>query len=962
MPCFSQLPFVILNRILRVAIDTNEHNIDAWADRLPLLGVCRGWREVATGLVYCNAVLDGSSKYGLGFVEHSNDTAVEDKLVNTNIGLIKATRNTHLVKTVTIKIDYFEYYRSLLAEANSIFSFETSDWSRVSRLNIDGYLDNNNNDIGSEFQSDIMNDANEFTRQMAKYMPGVDRLTNMTWHNNAPPIFDMTGLLSQMYLRNLKYLYSYEPFTLAESVEPANFTQLTTLIINMNHMQYIPYVCCQNLQTLVLSNVTSAFSWSKLVNTKQAQTIVFPILRKLKLELDESSDVRSIWSSSELQFPALQELSVTVPTFGMLKKFMDFKVLKCPHVTQLYIDISEFNKDSGDDLNILIQRSKNLAASIKQHIPNVTELIIGYYACNSKIPFYDELVSLYIDQLVHVEIYFPITFTAMQFSRELTHLSLNLELNTLQNLPNVLFQTLEYLDLDNVHPTFAWEKMLKNDSTAEDIFFKRLESLNIKYSDSIENEEGSEDEYIALECQQFISSQKEQQKKQSTLNALCPRLKKLCIKNATVPRLQKIMRCGSDQWPCIRSVDIWFQKYDISNVLDIIDSDEYMQATSTFAEYMVKAIPNVNNLAMRLSSDSDKHLKQFCSVVSNGYAHRLIRYDCDIPVVWTASEFSPELRHLNINLDINGKQALPKINASNIEVIEIQGDISGVSWKSFASNSGDSASITFSNLKKLTLYHSDIEDEPALADKNDSETSSKEYFVLRMPKLNAINISDIGNNFGLLNASIEFRHLKNAYIRGSHSVLNLLGNASKARIDKCMTDIRLNSDANLDAFYEATNAFFGSSIKISHAELRLSIHMDTDVYLQKWDSRRIEWTNLHMLTVYNSLKLGAVVDMLARVPKLTKLEAIAILFDEAFEPRLDRVEPISTNINKLYLHASINDDCKEANFDSFKYLILATPSLKKFSLSVDEGFDHMSFVEEYKGLHPHVANIAWERL
>ncbi|KAJ1886578.1 hypothetical protein LPJ66_009560, partial [Kickxella alabastrina] len=150
MPCFSHLPFVILNRILRVAIDTDERNIDVWADRLALLGVCRGWREVATGLVYCNAILDGSSKYGLGFVEHSHDTAVEDKLVNTNIGLVKATGNTHLVKTVTIKINHFEYYRSLIAEANSIFSFETSDWSRVSALNISGYQGNSNNDIGSE--------------------------------------------------------------------------------------------------------------------------------------------------------------------------------------------------------------------------------------------------------------------------------------------------------------------------------------------------------------------------------------------------------------------------------------------------------------------------------------------------------------------------------------------------------------------------------------------------------------------------------------------------------------------------------------------------------------------------------------------------------------------------------------------------------------------------------------------
>ncbi|KAI7833578.1 hypothetical protein BX661DRAFT_178654 [Kickxella alabastrina] len=422
------------------------------------------------------------------------------------------------------------------------------------------------------------------------------------------------------------------------------------------------------------------------------------------------------------------------------------------------------------------------------------------------------------------------------------------------------------------------------------------------------------------------------------------------------------MRCGSGQWPCVRSVDIWFQKYDISNVLDIIDSDEYMQATSVFAEYMVKAMPNVNKLGMELSGDSDKHLKQFCSVLSNGYAHQLMIYDCDIPVVWTANAFSPELRHLSVNLDINGKQALPKINAANIESIELKGDISGASWKSFASNSGDSASITFSNLKELTVGHSNMEDEPALADKNNSETSSKEYFALHMPKLNHITLHRIGNNFGLLNASIEFGRLKNAYIHGSHNMLNLLGNTGKARIDGCMVYISLNYDANSNAFYEATNAFFGSSTKISHGEPSLTINMGTDVCLQKWDSRRIEWTNLHMLTVYNSFKLVAVVDMLARVPKLTKLEVYGIPFDEAFEPRLDQVEPISTNINELYLHTSIDGNRKGAEFDSIKYLILAVPSLKKFKLSMYEDFDHMSFVEEYKDLHPHVANIAWEQL
>ncbi|KAI7833519.1 hypothetical protein BX661DRAFT_203814 [Kickxella alabastrina] len=199
MTYFGQLPFVILNHILRIAIDTEERTLNVWADNLPLLGVCHEWREVAMGLVYCCAILEGSSELSNGFVEPSEDKTGENKLIHTNIGLIKDTGNTHLVKTLFFKANKYQYCQSLVDNVHSIFSFEKCDWNGVSEIVTNGWLEASDDD-GDESHSNI---AQQFVELIAENMPNVSKLDTWTSDKDAFGIFRLTN---SFYLQNRSVL------------------------------------------------------------------------------------------------------------------------------------------------------------------------------------------------------------------------------------------------------------------------------------------------------------------------------------------------------------------------------------------------------------------------------------------------------------------------------------------------------------------------------------------------------------------------------------------------------------------------------------------------------------------------------------------------------------------------------------------------------------------------------------
>ncbi|KAI7833279.1 hypothetical protein BX661DRAFT_178062 [Kickxella alabastrina] len=934
MHCFSQIPYVIISKIMRVSNSANERSLDAWADRLPLIGVCQEWRKVGTRLVYCDAMMDGYDQCGTGLIGRSEHSAIAGGIINTNIRLIKATGNTHMVKTLIIDVNYIQYYRSLVDKVDSIFSFERCDWSGVSKIIISGILKNDPHE--GESQLNYLQDAQQFIKLITNNMPNVNTLdlSNSGQDGLGSAII---GILPGFYPHSLKNLSSYFPLLLTDS---ASFGQLTTLDIdaNLQSTRCIPQICPQSLQKLTLRNVTPSFSWSKLVNPNKVDNIVFPNLHSLHLCFEADTFENYTQDFTRLRFPALEVLNITALTFDIMEHALNFDKFQWPSVTKLQLDLLEFSEDnSAQESNSLIQRSNNLAARIKHYMPRISQMRLGSYSSNNiEVHFYNRLANLYTEQLVRIHFNHPTTFTSTQFSRELTHLTLNAGSNTLQNLPRVFAESLRYLSLANLESTFTWDMLQQGSLESESMYFKQLERAHIGYQ-RIGTHNGLDYQHIAVD----------QKKQYDKLQVSCPRLKRLRVDNATINSLRHIVSCGPKQWLNVRNLNIRMIGSELAQ-----NTDTDVQAIYLFANNFVKSMPNVNNLNMYSSSGGDFNLNCFGSIITNSYAHQLISYRSNIPVVLTIERFSPALRHLGINIGKANSSLLPKINATNIEQIDIQGNIDNFSWNSFADNN-DSVSIMFRNLKNLTVDNSNKYYVDTLKKQDDITLTHKYPYTLHMPKLKKIYLCNIDDNSKLLNAFIDYIHIRNVNVGGSYKTLNLFASSKAGLIDSCHAFTKLRPNDNMDAFSKTLNRFFGDKTKIKHAELSLNMGKP------KWSTQLISWTNLHSLNISQSIQFDTLVDLIARIPKLSDLSIDDITYDRFSEVELNRVRPILGDVSELCIFGTVTAVSKDIGNVCIKYLLLAFQSLKQLTLYGEE-FDHDTFVKEYEEKYPHISDIKFE--
>ncbi|KAI7834972.1 hypothetical protein BX661DRAFT_9127 [Kickxella alabastrina] len=938
MSCFSQLPFVVFDKILCKLINADETTLDKWTEYLPLLGVCHAWREAAKCLVYQNAILDGSARQNQGFVDHLSNKNAENKLANTNIGLIKATGNACFAKTLLVRIQYPPYYHSLVTEADSIFSFGSCDWSSISKIEIVGGM------IPRIFlshglQSEVLQCSGHFHEQLITHMPHVSNFRLLSDQDGS--VSAIFSPLLILYSHNLKHLWNYEPLLLKE---PVYFSQLVSLDVDIRLTTHVPMINCQTLQKLKLRNIPRSFMWNELANTGPTDNFVFSNLHELSLDFVAGSYMEENKSTAKLYFPALRNLDIAVPTFRHFEHLLSFENYQWPNVTKLNIFMCELYKgDSNQISSIPIEHSNYLATQTKHHMPSITQMRLDYSSYkNNKVYFYNALANLYANQLTHVGFVYPMEFTAKQFSRELTHLTLNANNNTLSTLPRIYAESLKCLMLINLESTFTWD-MFQDKLVTETINFKQLEEMVIKYNFAERD--------IAFEYVQFIRYQKNQN---STPLMLCPELKSLTIMDATINRLQRIICYGSNIWPKIQKLEVYLNEPNTSDIWYNDSTCEYMQATCVFANNLVKTLPHIDNIGIHSSDKCNAYMSKFCSIIFNSYVHQLKSYHCDVPIESTTNTFSPELSSLRINSNNINNVPLFTINRGNTECVKIEGDLSNLTWNSFTSNDSESNEIIFKNLRTFKLNHCNSGSTNKFTGQVGSNNATEQQpFTLKMPKLKYIDICDVNSKSNIFNSSIEFKRIDKAEIMGSYKSLKLMNSSSRGTIGDC--DVMLTPDADMDMndFYETTNSFFGDTNAIKYSVLDLNIDMS------RFDAQVICWTNLHALEICQQVMFTSILDLLPKVPRLTKLILGKIRSDSAFELSLNQVHPISTNITQLKLNGAVTASSKDIKPNCIKYLILAITSLEQV-IFLSEEFGQASFVKKFKALYPHLENITFE--
>ncbi|KAI7824899.1 hypothetical protein BX661DRAFT_184924 [Kickxella alabastrina] len=831
----------------------------------------------------------------------------------------------------------YQYCHSLFTEAETIFSFKQCDWSGVTEIINDGYIMGVGGDE-NQLQSAHNQDIRLFTKLLAENMPNVCNL-HLHTIDQVGLVSAMSSQLAALYSHNLKLLKSYTPLLL---IEPVRFDIVEILDINLDEdsTQSIPEICCQNIQSLTLINLTKSFAWRKLVNTKQTNNITFHSLRSLKLKAAPESEIEELVGPTKLHFPVLEYLDIKVPTLNFVEHVMNFENYTRPSVTRLHINVSNSDNETHWGDNMLIQYSNGLANRIKTCMPKVTRMRLGEKVTNDRIIFYDKLVNLFVNQLVHIDFAHPVLFTATQFSCELTHLSLNVDSIDFRSIPAIFAESLKHLELNSVDYSFAWN-MLQVKSAGQTINFKHLEKLSLEYSGNSEN--------YNLDCRQFIQSQQEHY---NGPMLSFPRLKKLKLYNTTINSLQRIICPGSNQLSCVKDLVIQFNGHIIE--LDgSIDKNKYMQSTSNFAKYLAGKMPHVQQLTMTSSNESSKYMKIFCSIVSDYYARQLEAYICYIPVALSVDGFLPGLRHLEIAID---RLPLPKVNAENIEFIHIQGNLGNFSWNNFT-ESNNHENIVFDNLKSLSLmqFNSKYVKKTPTKGVNDGTAMCDHKVTLHMPKLSNITLENIVDCSRFLNASIRFKHIHNAWIRGSYKTLAMFTDSNSGVIESSYVTLEPNSNGDknmdMDRFYKITNGFFGKATRINQADLVLNINMDS------WNAEQIMWTNLYSLEINQPTWYGTIIDTLAKAPSLAELMCDDIIYND-FELKLDQVNPISTSLNKLHLRGNVDTEFIDMENVFIKYLLLTLPTLNGVYWA-DVEFDYKVFVEEYSELYPHLVNISF---
>ncbi|KAI7835148.1 hypothetical protein BX661DRAFT_176167 [Kickxella alabastrina] len=409
--------------------------------------------------------------------------------------------------------------------------------------------------------------------------------------------------------------------------------------------------------------------------------------------------------------------------------------------------------------------------------------------------------------------------------------------------------------------------------------------------------------------------------------------------------------CNSaNQWNSMHDLVVEFKKFSEAEV-DKVSDDNCMLATSTFARNMVASIPNINKLNLdSYYSGCDAYTKRFCNIAFNSYAHQLKSYSSNVPVVLTATTFSPELIKLRITIDWTNISPLPKINASTITIISIKGCLGSLSWNNFASK-GESTNIEFSNLKSIVVEHTDKRTLPDLAGHNNSNTNIAERaFQLHMPSLTFITLTDIDDDSKLLTASINFKHISRANITGSYKILKLFKHSHEGKMSYCDVEVSVSPDDDINEFYELTNIIFGSTIKLNRASLILNMDKSG------WNTQPILWANLYDLEIKQSIQFDTLVELLSKMPRMNELTVNDILCNDLSYISIYRVKCISTSVTKLKLDFTSKGIPKGTMNAVVKYLILSMPSLKEMSWTGGH-FDHVTFVEMYKSVYPHLASM-----
>ncbi|KAJ1893097.1 hypothetical protein LPJ66_005957 [Kickxella alabastrina] len=338
----TRLPLIVTEKILQEAARTHSNKSYLWKNKLYLLAVCHEWRNIASGIVYRNAFVEGIVKYDSNHEEHPNNVTF-----STNIDLITSLDKTHYVREVAVCLDAVKFIVPFVQQIDRLFQFYASSWLGVSSLRLDLYsvISGTDNDSDDDDDADDIIDNNEYGNEVVMqggkqmYVEELVSTIVLNMPNVKRLILDSDGDLVNLsktakstlfgaYGTNLKHLSSR--YSLPQNIN--SFSRDLTHLevkINQSSLRLLPQVHARSLQTLILEDVPLNFSWKYFQQNDSSKPgpINFSSLTQLDMQfeylferfeyeggaprLSQPEDGGSQATKCTVLFPKLENLSIS---------------------------------------------------------------------------------------------------------------------------------------------------------------------------------------------------------------------------------------------------------------------------------------------------------------------------------------------------------------------------------------------------------------------------------------------------------------------------------------------------------------------------------------------------------------------------------------------------------------------------------------------------------------------------
>ncbi|KAJ2018221.1 hypothetical protein GGI14_002447 [Coemansia sp. S680] len=322
----------VLAQILYLAVAAPAKNLSEWKVKLPLLGVCRKWTELALGFVFYQVFVELPELSGPSLGTHFLWTSNAELLISRRC-VLKALR-------LAIELPYCITADQLRFIALEILKLDRVDWQHINSLAFTFatwtlYLPDKPGSQDDKTVTDIARTA----RYFAQNLRNVVDLSLCSLDITSAGRF-LYPNLTTFYGGRLQILRSQGYITLPIFCIPRNIRVLE-FTLDSSAVRVLPSICGETLKVLKLSMVPRNFAWHHFRYDIFDLPIVFHQLNVLHLSYDNNDmtltegEVQDKIASGahncdQLCFPALRELAIwnCTPDCDLLYANLPFPELK----------------------------------------------------------------------------------------------------------------------------------------------------------------------------------------------------------------------------------------------------------------------------------------------------------------------------------------------------------------------------------------------------------------------------------------------------------------------------------------------------------------------------------------------------------------------------------------------------------------------------------------------------------